>query len=108
MRKYLAPFGAASLVSLAFVCCAWAAGVNSADLSGRRICWDSGQSSSYGPGGKYSSSFSGEGTWAIAGGGVHIHTARYDYMATMQKRPDGTFHAVIIGAGISSNGKYCD
>ena len=107
MRKCFSSLGAASLLSLAFFSAASAAPVTSADLSGRKICWDNGSASSYGGGGKYSNSLSGEGTWTITGGGVHIHTDRYDYVAAIQKLPDGTFQAVVIGAGIKSTGKYC-
>ncbi len=107
MHKYLSPLGAASLLSLAFVSAASAAPVTSADLSGKTICWDNGSASTYGRGGKYSNNLSGEGTWSLTAGGVRIHTDRYDYVAVVQKRRDGTFHAVVAEMGITSTGKYC-
>ncbi|MDR3422202.1 MAG: hypothetical protein P4L80_13325 [Xanthobacteraceae bacterium] len=107
MLKYVSLFAGGFLLSLAFLSFASAAPVSSGDLSGKTICWDNGSTSRYGGGGKYSNNLSGEGTWAITGGGVHIHTDRYDYVAAIQKLPDGTFQAVVIGAGIKSAGKYC-
>jgi hypothetical protein len=50
---------------------------------------------------------SGEGTWAVTAGGVHIHTDRYNYVASIQKLGDGTFSATVATAGIKSTGKYC-
>lgn len=100
-----AVLGAASLLSLVSV--AQAAPVTAADLSGKSICWDNGSASAHRHGGKYSNNMNGEGTWSMTAGGVHIHTDRYDYVATIQKLPDGTFTAVIPAAGITSTGKYC-
>ncbi len=108
MLKYLAPIGAASVLSFAFFSVASAAPVTAADLSGKKICWDNGSASSYSRGGAYANNLSGEGTWAVTAGGVHIHTGRYDYVAAVQKLPGGTFQAEILGAGIKSTGKYCN
>ncbi|MGO9703076.1 MAG: hypothetical protein ACLPX7_27900 [Xanthobacteraceae bacterium] len=107
MQKYLSPLSVASVLSVALYSAALAAPVTSADLSGKKICWNNGSVSSYGSGGKYSNNMTGNGTWSMAGGGVHIHTDRYDYVAAMQKSPDGTFQAVIAAANIKSTGKYC-
>ncbi len=107
MQKLLSLLGAAVLLSLAFLAPAPASPVTAADLSGKKICWNNGSASVYGRGGKYSNNLSGEGTWSVTGAGVHVHTDRYDYMAAVQKLPDGSFQAVIIGAGIKSTGTYC-
>jgi len=107
MHRHLLTLSAAATLSLIVVSAALAAPVRSADLSGRSICWDNGSASSYGAGGAYSNSMSGHGTWSMTGGGVHIHTDRYDYVASVQKLPDGTFHAVVPVAGINATGKYC-
>jgi hypothetical protein len=107
MQRYLSPLGAAWVVALAFCSAALAAPATSADLSGKKICWNNGSVSSYGHGGKYSNNMSGEGTWAVSGGGVHIHTDRYDYLAHVQKLPDGTFQASIVGTDVKTTGKYC-
>ena len=107
MQQHLLPLTAASMLSLAVVSAALAAPVSSADLSGRSICWDNGSVSSYGAGGTYSNSMSGHGTWSMTAGGVHIHTDRYDYVASIQKLPDGTFHAEVPAASSNATGKYC-
>ena len=107
MQKGLSLLGAALLLSLALPSPASASPVTAADLSGKKICWSNGSASVYGRGGKYSNNLSGEGTWSVTGAGVHVHTDRYDYMAAVQKLPDGSFQAVVIGAGIKSTGTYC-
>ena len=110
MPRYLLPLSAACALSLALVSAApaaLAAPVTAGDLSGKTICWSNGSVSSYGHGGKYSNTMSGEGTWAVTAGGVHIHTDRYDYVADVQKLPDGSFHAVVAAGGIDITGKYC-
>jgi len=107
MRRHLLSLSAATVLSLALVSAAPAAPVRSADLSGKSICWDNGSKSSYGAGGKYSNNMSGEGTWSMTAGGVHIHTDRYDYVASIQKLPDGTFHAEVPSANIKTTGGYC-
>ncbi len=107
MQKCLSLLGAASLLSLAVLSSALAASVTAADLSGKKICWDNASASSYDSDGHYSNNVSGEGTWAVTAGGISIHTQRYDYVAVMQKLPNGTFHAEIAAAGMTLNGKYC-
>jgi hypothetical protein len=99
--------GIAAAFSIALVSAAPAAPVSAADLSGRSICWDNGSVSSYAAGGNYSNNMSGHGTWSMTAGGVHIHTDRYDYVASMQKSPDGTFRAEVAAANIKTTGKYC-
>ncbi len=107
MPRFLSLSAAAAVLSLASLSGANAAPISSADLSGKKICWNNGSVSSYGRGGKYSNNMTGDGTWSMAGGGVHIHTDRYDYVAAMQKSPDGTFQAEITAAHITTTGKYC-
>ncbi|MGB7100908.1 MAG: hypothetical protein WBD95_19365 [Xanthobacteraceae bacterium] len=107
MQRLLSLSAAAAVLSLALLSMANAAPVTSADLSGKKICWNNGSVSSYARGGRYSNNMTGDGTWSMAGGGVHIHTDRYDYLATMQKSADGTFRAEIAAANIKSTGKYC-
>ena len=107
MHKYLGSLAAASALSVVLLSAALAAAVSRTDLAGKKICWSNGSVSSYGASGKYSNTMTGEGTWTVGGGGVHIHTDRYDYMADIQKLPDGSFQATVIGAGITSTGRYC-
>jgi len=111
LSKYLAPLVAASAV-IAWLSAASAAAVTKADFAGKKICWNSGSStstSSYGAGGEYSSSVTGTGTWSMSGSGLHIHTNQYDYVATIQKTPGGTFEADIAGPSghLKATGKYC-
>jgi hypothetical protein len=54
---------------------ATAAPATAADLEGRKICWESGNISSFMPGGKYSSPAIGEGTWSMTAQGVELHTS---------------------------------
>jgi len=107
MQHSMMSLSAACVLSVAVASAAAAAPVSSADLSGHSICWDNGSTSSYGRGGKYANTLSGEGTWAPTSGGFHIHTDRYDYVAAIQKMPDGSFQAEVLGAGIKTTGKYC-
>jgi hypothetical protein len=107
MQRYFSRFVATYVFSLVLYSAALAAPVTAADLSGKKICWDNGSASSYRAGGKYANNMSGEGTWAVTAGGVHIHTDRYDYVASIQKLGDGTFSATVATAGIKSAGKYC-
>src|SRR5579863_1069024 len=107
MRKFLFLIGAASMFGLSSVSAAQAAPVTAADFSGKKICWGGGSISSYGRGGQYSNNLTGDGTWSLSGGSLHIHTDRYDYVATVQKTADGTFQADIAAANIKTTGKYC-
>ena len=107
MKTYALPLAATVIVSLAYLSPAQAASATSADFVGKTICWGGGSISSYGAGGKYSNNLTGEGTWSMSKGGLHIHTDRYDYVASVQKLPDGTFHAVIPTMNIKTDGKYC-
>ncbi len=107
MQRYLSRLVAAAAFSLALFCAAHAAGVTAADFSGKKICWGGGSISSYGRGGQYSNNLTGDGTWSLSGGSLHIHTDRYDYVATVQKAADGTFQADIAAANIKTTGKYC-
>ncbi len=108
MQKYLWSLGAASALCFAFVSAAQAGPVTSADLAGKKICWDNGSASTYGRGGKYSNNMTGEGTWSVTAKGLHVHTARYDYVVAVDKKPGGTFLAVMVGTALKTGGKYCN
>ena len=107
MRKTLFRVGAAFVFGVGLLAAAQAAPVTSADFAGKKICWGGGSISSYGAGGKYSNNLTGEGTWSMTVGGMHVHTDRYDYIAKIQKLPDGSFTAVILGTEIKTAGAYC-
>ena len=107
MRRYALALSAGAVFSLALVPAALASPVKSKDLVGKKICWDVGSASTYAADGKYTNDFTGDGTWSIAADGVHIHTDQFDYVATVDKMPDGTFHVEIPVANIKVVGKYC-
>jgi hypothetical protein len=73
------------------------------DLVGKKICWDYGNVSTFGPGGKYSSPLVGDGTWALATGGIHIATDHFNGVMDITKQPDGTFSSNLE----KGSGKYC-
>jgi len=83
---------------------AMAAPATAADLEGRTICWDSGNISSFMPGGKYSSPAIGDGTWSMTAQGVEIHTSYLSAILDIDKLPDGTFKSHLEKAA----GKYCE
>jgi hypothetical protein len=103
MRKRLSPLGIGFALSLAFVCCAMAKPITVKDLAGRKICWDYGNISTFGPGGKYSSSLVGEGTWSVTSVGVQISTPHFTGIMDIDKQPDGTFTSHLE----KGSGKYC-
>jgi hypothetical protein len=83
---------------------AMATPATAADLEGRKICWDSGNTSSFMPGGKYSSPAIGDGTWSMTAQGVEIHTSYLSAILDIDKLPDGTFKSNLEKAA----GKYCE
>src|ERR1700689_3910307 len=66
-----------------------------ADLEGRKICWDSGNISSFMPGRKYSSPAIGDGTWSMTAQGVEIHTSYLRAILDIVKLPDGRFSSLL-------------
>ena len=75
-----------------------------ADLSGRKICWDNGNISSFFADGKYSSPVLGNGTWSATTKGVEIHADAGGVLLDVDKQPDGTFKSRVEHA----SGKYCE
>jgi hypothetical protein len=97
---FIGPTLASFLLSLA----AMATPATVADLEGRKICWDSGNISSFMPEGKYSSPAIGDGTWSMTAQGVEIHTSYLSAILDIDKLPDGTFKSRLEKAA----GKYCE
>ena len=97
---FIGPTLASVLLSLA----AMATPATVADLEGKKICWDSGNISSFMPEGKYSSPAIGDGTWSMTAQGVEIHTSYLSAILDIDKLPDGTFKSKIEKAA----GKYCE
>ncbi len=82
---------------------AFASPVTAKDLSGRKICWDYGNVSTFGPGGKYSSPLVGDGTWSVTSIGIQIATPHFTGIMDIDKQPDGTFTSRLE----KGSGKYC-
>jgi hypothetical protein len=103
MKNFLSPFSLAFLLSLALVSSASATPVTAKDLSGKTICYNTGERATYFPGGKYENNQIGNGTWAVTAHGVQLHTERFSGLLDFEKQPDGT---ITIDA-YHLIGKYC-
>ena len=101
-KVLLSPF--AGLAFAAALPSAMAAPATAADLEGKKICWDSGNISSFMPGGKYSSPAIGDGTWSLTAQGVEIHTSYLSAILDIDKLPNGTFKSNLE----KSAGRYCE
>ena len=79
--------------------------VTQQDLSGKKICFDSGLSATFGSNGEYKSGrlLGGVGTWAITTGGVSVYSSSWNGMVDIDKLSNGTFKSAHFG-GV---GKYC-
>ena len=108
MQRHLSRLGVAAAFSLALFSAAQAAGITVRRFFRQeRFAGVAARSARMAAGGKYSNNLTGDGTWSLSGSRLHIHTDRYDYVATVQKTPDGTFQADIAAANIKTTGKYC-
>ena len=83
--------------------------VTSADLSGKKFCWDGGGTENYYADGKYVSSVDGTGTWVIVKDGVEIKTNQITGLADMQALPGGEFTStwIVDGKPKTWTGRYC-
>jgi uncharacterized protein with FMN-binding domain len=88
---------------------AMATPVTSADLSGKKFCWDGGGTENYYADGKYVSSVDGTGTWVVVKDGVEIKTNQITGLAEMQKLRDGTFTStwIVDGKPKTWTGRVC-
>jgi hypothetical protein len=82
---------------------AMASQVTIKDLSGKKICWDYGNVSTFGPGGKYSSPLVGDGTWSVTSVGIQISTPHFTGIMDIDKQSDGTFSSRLE----KGSGHYC-
>jgi hypothetical protein len=82
---------------------AFASPVTAKDLSGRKICWDYGNVSTFAPGGKYSSPLVGDGTWSVTSVGIQITTPHFTGIMDIDKQQNGTFNSRLE----KGSGKYC-
>ena len=102
--KLLLSLATGSTLASVMLSPAMATPATAADLEGRKICWDSGNISSFMPGGKYSSPVIGDGTWSMTAHGVELHTPALSAILDIDKLPDGTFKSKLENAA----GKYCE
>jgi len=87
---------------------ATAAPVTAADLTGKTICWANGNKSTYGAGGKFSSTRAGTGTWSLSGSTLVVIGSIRNGTSTIEKMPDGTFQATGGRKGAMTTGSYCN
>lgn len=86
-----------------------AAPVTSADLAGKKFCWNGGGTENYYANRRYVSSVDGVGTWEIVTNGVLIKTNQITGLANMQKLPHGNFTStwIVNGKPKTWTGRYC-
>jgi hypothetical protein len=103
MLRCLSSIGSAVAISLVFTASAFPAPVTTADLSGKKICWDYGLISTFFPGGKYYANMAGNGAWRVTSVGVEIRAEHYNGIYDIDQQPDGT----LKSATKYSSGRYC-
>lgn len=104
MKKLASSFALPFVFAL-LLSSATASQVTTKDLSGKKLCFDSGLAATFGPGGEYASGKlpGGVGTWAIATGGVSVYSPGWNGFVDIDKLPNGTFKSAHFGG----TGKYC-
>jgi hypothetical protein len=110
MRAPISLFAVSVSVSFLLSSSAGATAATSADLSGKKFCWNDGGTEDYRADGKYSSTHDGEGTWEVTQKGVQISTNQISGLADMQKLSDGTFTAtwLVNGKPKTWTGRHCE
>ena len=83
--------------------------VTRAELSGKKICWNTGDVSTYYSSGKYNSSQWGDGTWSLSAVGVDLRVTTGSTLETVEKFADGTYKAVYEyqGGRTELTGREC-
>ena len=91
--------------------CASAAPVTDADLRGKKICWNTGFTSSYNKDGSFDGNRSGHGTWRLNGDVLTV-SAEHGSGASNISKDGSTFHssrrASRSGKDIDAWGSYCN
>jgi hypothetical protein len=100
-------FGAVLTQSLPVV----AGPVSDADFRGKKICWNTGITSSYNKDGSFDSNRSGHGTWQLVGDQLSVNASNGVGTSTVTK--DGNqFHstrrASRSGKDVEAWGSYCN
>jgi hypothetical protein len=88
-----------------------AAPVTDADLRGKKICWNTGFTSSYNKDGSFDGNRSGHGTWRLNGDLLTV-SAEHGSGASNISKDGSTFHstrrASKSGKDIDAWGSYCN
>jgi hypothetical protein len=108
MRTQLSVVGVSLGFSFLLLSPAIARPVTSADLSGKKICWNNGDVETYYAGGKFSSNGGGDGTWAVSVVGVVVK-ANWNWVENLEKLADGTFTSAVSAGDQTQHftGHYC-
>jgi len=104
LTKAFFQFGIGAVLASVLLSPVTAEMATTADLSGKKICWDNGNISSFFADGKYSSPVLGNGTWSASSKGVEIHADAGGVLLDVDRQPDGTFKSRVEHAA----GKYCE
>jgi hypothetical protein len=111
MRSLNIAFFMALAIIGGFPLVAHARPVTAADLSGKAICWNDGDKQLYLPGGKFSSTRWGKGTWRVTAHGVQIHSHPGGNALSDIRLKHGTFSLTTLsnlnGQRQTAWGKYC-
>ena len=83
--------------------------VTTADLTGKKICWDDGSIETYAAGGSFSTNTGGTGTWVVTDAG-EIKTTTTSVSCTTKKLDNGTFSGTcaVNGENLPFAGHYCN
>lgn len=83
--------------------------VTSADLVGKQICWSHGDNQTYYPGGKYSSTGGGDGTWVLTSAGIEVKASIWIWSGAIEILPDKSLTLDWIHDGQTHRyiGHYC-
>jgi hypothetical protein len=90
---------------------AFATSVTATDLTGKAICWGTGEKYTFLPGGKFISKAYGAGSWQLMSDGmVAIKAKTFDWASTIERLADGSFNASIYAYGVNQHftGRYCN
>jgi len=108
MRNRISSLGFAVSLVLTFFSSASGAPVTSAELSGKKFCWGDGDTMTFSPGGRFSSTRYGDGTWRFTSVGVELHATHIiKNLFDIEKLQDGTFTKTDGYADSWAAGKYC-
>ena len=69
------------------------------DFTGKTICWNDGDKSTFRADGKLEDSLGGPGTWRFSAAGLEMHTAGWGGAMDVQIQTDGTYVSTGPGFG---------